>query len=229
MNVILLGPPGAGKGTQATRLKAALNLPHIASGDIFRAILRENTPTAEEIRHYYEQGKYVPDELTIQLLLDRLHEPDAKQGFLLDGFPRTTAQAEALDRALAREGRRVDSVILLLAPEELLMRRIEGRLVCPHCGAVYNAASNPPRVDGICDVCGHLVERRSDEAPEVVRNRLHAYIQQTQPLVEYYGACNCLAKIDASRSLDEVEEEIDTALGLTGVDRRAPARRTPAT
>src|ERR687886_379180 len=110
MNVILLGPPGAGKGTQATRLEAALNLPHIASGDIFRAILRQNTPVAEQIRHYYEQGKYVPDDLTIQLLLDRLHEPDARQGFLLDGFPRTTAQAEALDRALAREGRQLDAV-----------------------------------------------------------------------------------------------------------------------
>jgi adenylate kinase len=223
MNVILLGPPGAGKGTQATRLEAALGLPHIASGDIFRAIVRQNTSQSEEIRHYYDQGKYVPDDLTIQLLLDRLHQPDAKQGFLLDGFPRTTAQAEALDRALAKEGRRVDAVIHLSAPEELLLRRIDGRLVCPSCGAVYNAATNPPAVDGLCDVCGHQVERRSDEAPEVVRNRLHAYIEQTHPLVEYYRLCNCLTEIDASRSPDAVEEEIDMALGLTRADRRAPA------
>lgn len=218
MNILLFGPPGAGKGTQATRLETLLGLPHIASGDIFRTILRgDRTALTEEVRRYYDRGKYVPDDLTIELVLRRLHEPDAKSGFLLDGFPRTTTQAEALDRALEKEGRQVDCAVHLSAPEELLMKRISGRLVCPNCGAVYNEATNPPVNDLICDVCGHQVERRTDEDPAIVRNRLHAYIVQTAPLVAYYRQKDCLAEIDAARSLDEVETDIDAALGLTGV------------
>jgi adenylate kinase len=214
MNVILLGPPGAGKGTQAKRVSGVTGLPHIASGDIFRAIQREDSPLACEVRSYYERGIYVPDQLTISLVLSRLEERDAKRGFLLDGFPRTIVQAEALDRALAQEGRKVDVTLFVTAPTEVLVSRIASRIICPECGAIYNLATNPPQHDHICDVCGHLLERRSDEEAETVRKRLEAFNRQTEVLVQYYRKRGTLVEVDGTLPLDQVEDVVDRALGI---------------
>jgi adenylate kinase len=214
MNVILLGPPGAGKGTQAKRVSALTGLPHIASGDIFRTIQKEDTPLAREVRAYYERGEYVPDQLTISLVLARLEEPDARRGFLLDGFPRTLVQAGALDEALAAENRRVNVTLYVTAPTEVLVRRIASRLICPECGAIYNIATNPPQHDSVCDVCGHALERRSDEEAETVRKRLEAFNRQTEVLVQYYCTRDTLVEIDGTLPLDQVEELVDRALGI---------------
>jgi len=212
--VILLGPPGAGKGTQAKRVSAITGFPHIASGDIFRAIQREDTPLAHKVRSFYDRGEFVPDELTISLVLARLEEPDAKRGFLLDGFPRTLVQAAALDNALTEEGRKVDVTLYVTAPTEMLVDRIASRIICPNCGAIYNAATNPPRLDNICDKCGHALERRSDEEAETVRTRLEAFNRQTEPLVQYYRERGTLVQIDGTLPMEHVEDLVDRALGL---------------
>ena len=216
MNIILLGPPGAGKGTQAHRLEQVLHLCTISSGDIFRAIGRQNTPLAREVRSYLDRGDYVPDQLTIELVLARLAQTDAQSGFILDGFPRTGAQAEALDRALEQTGSKVDLALYITAPTEVLMDRIMGRIVCPQCSAIYNLASRPPRVPGVCDVCGHGLERRTDEDPNVVRTRLEAYLNQTQPVVAYYRNRGCLVEIDGSQPMGVVEDQVDAALAVRG-------------
>lgn len=217
MNVILLGPPGAGKGTQSKRLQTVVKLPHVASGDLFRAMAREDTQLAREVRSYMDRGEYVPDDLTIKLVLARLREPDAQAGFLLDGFPRTIAQARALDQQLSAEAQELSVVLYITAPVETLVRRLTGRLICPNCSAIYNVDTNPPKFDMICDVCGHTIDRRSDEAPEVVRTRLDTYILQTKPLVDYYRKAGVLAEIDGSRNIEKVEAEVDSALGIKGV------------
>lgn len=214
MNVVLLGPPGVGKGTQGKRLAATLEAPHIASGDLFRAIREEDTPLAREVREYMDKGAYVPDELTIEVVLARLHQPDARHGFVLDGFPRTDPQATALDEALAAEGRRVDAAVYITADTDILVRRIAGRLVCPNCGAIYNEQTKPPKNNMICDVCGHQVERRSDEQPDVVRTRLETYARQTLPIVEHYRKKGTLSQVDGALSIEQVESEIDGALGI---------------
>jgi adenylate kinase len=217
MDIVLLGPPGAGKGTQANRLETVTKTPHISSGDIFRAIRRESTPLAKEVRSYMDRGEYVPDDLTIELVLKRINEQDAKKGFLLDGFPRTLPQAGALDGALAEEGRKVDVALLVTAPRDVLLDRIQGRLVCPQCHAIYNAATKPPKDDMLCDVCGHPVEKRTDETADAVRVRLDTYMHQTQPLIDYYRNKGVLVEIDGSRPEDQVELAVDSALGLRGV------------
>jgi adenylate kinase len=216
MNVILLGPPGAGKGTQAKRLESVMKLPHIASGDIFREIRRQDGPLALQVREYMDRGDYVPDDLTIRLVLDRLNQPDAKDGFILDGFPRTTPQAEALDHELVKESRAVELALYITAPPEILADRIAGRIICPQCNAIYNSVSKPPTVEGICDVCGHRLERRTDESPAVIDVRLKAYLQQTKPLVEYYTRRGLLSRVDGARSIAEVEATVDNALGVRG-------------
>jgi adenylate kinase len=217
MDIVLLGPPGAGKGTQANRLETVTKTPHISSGDIFRAIRRESTPLAKEVRSYMDRGEYVPDDLTIELVLKRINEQDAKKGFLLDGFPRTLPQAGALDGALAEEGRKVDVALLVTAPRDVLLDRIQGRLVCPQCHAIYNAATKPPKDDMLCDACGHPVEKRTDETADAVRVRLDTYMHQTQPLIDYYRNKGVLVEIDGSRPEDQVELAVDSALGLRGV------------
>jgi adenylate kinase len=217
MNIVLLGPPGAGKGTQAQRLQRVVHLPHIASGDVFRDIRRQDSELANEIRGFMDDGKYVPDDLTIRLVLSRLDQPDAQNGFLLDGFPRTIPQAEALDRILTSEGRRVELALYITIPPELMIVRIQGRIICPQCHTIYNLVSNPPKIDNVCDVCGHTVERRTDETPEVLQTRLEIYLNQTQPLVNYYRQEGILHQLDGSRPMREVESNVDTALGLRGV------------
>lgn len=217
MNIIVLGPPGVGKGTQAKRLETRLTLPHIASGDIFRAIRGEDSPLARQVREYMDSGAYVPDALTIELVLNRLRRPDTTRGFILDGFPRTIGQAEALDRDLPSMGVRIDKVLNISAPDGVLQQRLRGRIICPQCHAIYNLASKPPRQDMVCDVCSHGLERRTDESPDVVRTRIEVYSRETRPLVEYYGRRDLVVEIDGARSIDAVDGDVDAALGLEGV------------
>jgi adenylate kinase len=217
VNIVLLGAPGAGKGTQAKRLRAALGLPHVASGDLFRAIRQEDTPLAEEIRDYMDTGRLVPDPLTIEVVLTRLNEPDASPGVILDGFPRTPAQAEALDAALIGHGRKVDVTLAIQVPPAVLIERVAGRLICSGCGAIYNAPGRKPRVYRVCDACSGPLMRRSDEDPEVVRTRLDLYQRLTQPLIEYYRQRGVLREIDGSQPVPVVEAEIDMALSTMAV------------
>ncbi|HEY8685392.1 MAG TPA: adenylate kinase [Chloroflexota bacterium] len=217
MNLIVFGPPGAGKGTQAKRLESVLHLPHVASGDIFRDIRKQDSPLAHEVRSYMDAGNYVPDELTIELVLARLRKSDALQGFILDGFPRTEPQAEALDRALAGDHRKLDVALYINVPDDIITQRLQGRIICPQCHAIYNVVTHPPRLDLTCDVCGHALEKRTDETPEVIGTRLVVYEQQTAPLVQYYGTRGILREVDGNRAVREVEVGVDVALDLRGV------------
>lgn len=204
-----MGPPGVGKGTQSRRLSELLGAPVIASGDMFRAIRGEETPLAQEVRRYMDRGEYVPDELTIKLVLDRLNQPDARRGFILDGFPRTVPQAEALDQALEGDGRRIDHVVLLEAPFDVVLARLSGRWTCGRCGRVYNETSNPPKVAGVCDTCGAPLIQRTDEAPGVQRHRLQVFAQQTEPVADFYRKSGRLQTVDAQKSVAEVTAEIE--------------------
>lgn len=218
MNLILMGSPGVGKGTQSKRLSTMLGIPTISSGDMFREIRRQDTPLAHKVRGYMDRGEYVPDDLTIKMILDRLDEPDACDGFILDGFPRTVPQAKALDEALGKEGRHIDHVVLLQAPQDVVLKRLAGRSTCSKCGRVYNHDSNPPVEPEICDVCGSKLEQRSDEAPDVQRHRLAVFARQTEPVLAHYKASGRLEIVDACPPVDDVTEEL--AKMLKGV---APA------
>lgn len=214
MKVILLGPPGAGKGTHAKRLEPILHVPHIASGDLFRDIRREDSDFAREVRGYMDRGEYVPDAATIKMVLQRLAEPDAADGFLLDGFPRTVPQAQALDAALTSEGRRIDCALSLAVPDDVLVARIADRVICPQCHAIYNLKSKPPRLEAVCDVCGHALERRTDEEPDVIRKRVQAFVDQTKPVVEHYRKKGILVEINGDRPIPVVEADVDRAFGI---------------
>lgn len=225
-NIVLLGPPGAGKGTQGKRLAVKLGQPHIASGDLFRAILGQESDLAREVRGYMERGEYVPDDLTIRVVLRRLGEPDARAGFILDGFPRTKRQAEALDQATEARGTGIDVALFINASEDLLVERISRRYTCPTCHAIYEESKRTPKQEMVCDVCGSQLERRADDRPEVVRPRLQVYAEKTRPLVDYYRARGKLVEIDGSRSIAQVEDAVDRALGIT--ESKTGSRAAPA-
>jgi adenylate kinase len=211
--IILLGPPGVGKGTQATAIKNRYQVPHISTGDIFRRNLAEGTPLGLEAKGYMEKGELVPDALVLDLVDSRLKEPDCKGGFLLDGFPRTPVQAEGLDRLLAARGVKVDHVVLLEVPDQTVVDRLAGRRVCKSCGGVWHLTHNPPPVDLICVSCGGEIYQRADDSPEAVLNRLNVYARQTGPLIGYYGDKGLIRPVDGTGSPPDVEKAVFAALG----------------
>lgn len=217
MNLILLGPPGAGKGTQAKLISSNFKVPHISTGDIFRANISQNTELGIRAKQYMDKGLLVPDEVTIDIVKDRLTKDDCKNGFLLDGFPRTVKQAEALDEFLCNNGSRIDASILIDVPKENIFERMTGRRVCSKCGASYHIKFNPPKVEGICDLCGSEVVQRKDDSEETVKERLDVYDKQTQPLVEYYKSQKVLEPVDGAQDINKVFEDIKKSLGEKNV------------
>lgn len=206
--LLLLGQPGAGKGTQAERLSKTLGLPHVSSGDLFREHLKEETDLGRIARAFMDRGELVPDDVTVGMIRERLSRPDAEWGAVLDGFPRTPAQAEALDAMAAEFGGKVDAVLYIEVPDEVLVERLSGRLVCRDSGHIYHQAVNPPKVAGVCDVDGSPLYQRQDDRPETVRKRLEVYRRETAPLIAYYRKRSVLETIDGNRSIDEVAESI---------------------
>ena len=187
MKIIMLGAPGAGKGTQAKKIAAKYQIPHISTGDIFRANIKNGMELGNKAKEYMEQGLLVPDELTCDLVVDRIGQEDCKNGYVLDGFPRTIPQAEALKAALEKRGEKMDFAIDVDVPDENIVRRMSGRRACLGCGSTYHIEHIPPKIEGICDVCGGKLVLRDDDAPETVQNRLKVYHEQTQPLLDFYG------------------------------------------
>jgi len=204
MRVVLLGPPGSGKGTQASALERREGIPHIASGDLLRANVRENTGLGRQAKPYMDRGELVPDDLILEMMAKRLSEPDAQKGYALDGFPRTVAQAEALGERLEGLGQRLDAVIYLEVPGAEILRRLSGRRVCPSCNAIYQMDTMPPKKDEICDHCGTALVQRDDEKPDVVRKRLQVYAEQTEPLLQYYRKEGLLHEINGTIGVDNV-------------------------
>ena len=215
MYLIFLGAPGAGKGTQATVVARELNLAHIASGDLFRQALEQGTELGKKAKSYMEKGILVPDEVTIQMVLERLSAPDCAHGVILDGFPRNIVQAEALDKALAEQNKNIDKVIYIKVSEEELLKRLSGRWLCNKCQKVYNIIGSPPKVAGKCDRCGGELYQRPDDNPQTVKKRLKVYFAETAPLIDYYAQRGKLLEIDGEGSVDEVKRRI-----LTGVSKR---------
>jgi adenylate kinase len=208
-NVVLLGAPGAGKGTQAERIVARFGLPHISTGDMLRAAMAKDTGMGREAKRYMESGELVPDEVVIGVVRDRLAEDDTREGFLLDGFPRTIEQAERLDALLAEAGRRLTDVVQLDVPEDELVERLAGRRLCRSCGKGYHVVFDPPRREGVCDVCGGELYQRADDNEATVRNRLSVYREQTEPLVEYYRDKGILrTAFGGGKMPDEVFEQV---------------------
>lgn len=208
MRMVLLGPPGSGKGTQASALEQRWKLPHIASGDLLRANVRDDSDLGRRAGPFMDRGDLVPDDLILDMMAARLAEPNAAEGYVLDGFPRTVAQAHALADRLGAMGQSLDAVIYLGVPEEELLRRLSGRLTCPACNAIYQVDTMPPREEGVCDHCGTSLVQRQDEQPDVVRNRLKVYAQQTQPLLDYYRQEGLLHEVDGTIGVDRVLSEI---------------------
>lgn len=206
--IIMLGAPGAGKGTQARRLSEAAGLPHVSSGDIFRENIKNATPLGVLAKGYMDRGELVPDDVTIRMVMERLARPDCARGAILDGFPRTLPQADALDRSLADRGTRVSLVPLLEVSDEEVIERLAGRRVCKECQAMYQVQFSPPKVEGKCDNCGGELYRRADDDPDTVRNRLFVYYKQTAPLVGYYFAHAVLKTINGDRGIEEVQGDL---------------------
>ena len=208
MKIVMLGAPGAGKGTQANMIAEKYNIPHISTGDIFRANIKNGTELGKEAKGYMDKGQLVPDELTVKLLLDRVAQADCKNGYVLDGFPRTIPQAEVLDSELTKNGEKLDYAIDVDVPDENIIHRMGGRRACLKCGATYHVEYVPPKKDGICDVCGSELVLRDDDKPETVKNRLKVYHDQTQPLIEYYTKQNVLHSVDGTQDVNKVFSDI---------------------
>ena len=213
MKIIMLGAPGAGKGTQAKQIADKYSIPHISTGDIFRANIKNGTELGKKAKQYMDQGALVPDELTCDLVMDRIQQDDCKNGFVLDGFPRTIPQAEALDAALEKINEKMDYAIDVDVPDENIVNRMSGRRACLNCGATYHLISIPPKVEGICDRCGSEIVLREDDKPETVQKRLKVYHEQTQPLIDYYKNQGILRSVDGTQPMDEVFKAIVTILG----------------
>ena len=217
MDIVLLGPPGAGKGTQAKRLAAATGLLHIATGDMFRENARAGTDLGRLAKQYMDRGELVPDAVTIQMLLARLDRSDAAAGAIFDGFPRTVAQAQALDAALHDRSQRVERVLLIEVGPDEVQARLGGRWSCPQDGSVYHETNQPPRVAGRCDICNTALVQRDDDTPEAIAQRLQGYAEQTTPLIDYYDAAGVLIRVDGERDPDAVAQDLLAALeGVAG-------------
>ncbi|NIV33231.1 MAG: adenylate kinase [Anaerolineae bacterium] len=210
--IVLLGPPASGKGTQAARLRDALGLPHVASGDLFRENLKHETDLGLKAKVFMDRGELVPDDVTIAMVMERLGRLDCAGGALLDGFPRTIAQAEALDRALAERGHTISVVPYIAVPDEVLVERVSGRRLCRVCGEAYHVKFNPPKRPGVCDNDGGELYQRDDDRPETVRKRLQVYWEQTSPLIDYYRDKGVLVEVDGDQSIEAVQEELRAAV-----------------
>ena len=208
MNIILMGLPGAGKGTQASEIVKKFPIPHISTGDMFRKAIKDETNLGKEAKSYMDRGELVPDEVTVGIVKERISEDDAKKGFLLDGFPRTIEQAEALNSIMSELDREIDAVINIEVPEEELMNRLTGRRICEKCGTTYHLVFNPPKVDGICDIDGGKLYQREDDNPETVSNRLSVNVKQSKPILEYYNEKGVLKNIDGSKDIEEVTNDV---------------------
>ena len=213
MKIIMLGAPGAGKGTQAKMIADKYGVPHISTGDIFRANIKNGTELGMEAKKYMDQGLLVPDELTVRILLDRVAQDDCKNGYVLDGFPRTIPQAEVLDSELTKLGDHIDYAINVDVPDENIVKRMSGRRACLTCGATYHIEHVPPKKEGICDVCGSELVLRDDDKPETVKNRLNVYHEQTQPLIDFYTKKGVLKTVDGTVPMEEVFAAITASLG----------------
>lgn len=213
MKIIMLGAPGAGKGTQAKKIAAKYDIPHISTGDIFRANIKNGTELGQKAKTYMDQGLLVPDELVVDLVVDRVNQEDCTKGYVLDGFPRTIPQAEALDKALAGLGQKMDYAINVEVPDGNIIRRMSGRRACVDCGATYHLEYAPTKEEGICDICGGTLILRDDDKPETVEKRLGVYHEQTQPLIEYYTNAGILREVDGTIDIDDVFAEIVKILG----------------
>ncbi|MFY9996883.1 MAG: adenylate kinase [Mesobacillus sp.] len=213
MNLVLMGLPGAGKGTQADKIVVKYNIPHISTGDMFRAAIKEGTELGLKAKSFMDKGELVPDEVTIGIVRERLSKDDCGKGFLLDGFPRTVAQAEALDTMLADLDKKIDFVINIDVDQSILMERLTGRRICKNCGATYHLVFNPPSEEGVCDRCGGELYQRADDNAETVQNRLDVNIQQTKPLLNFYEDKGYLRNINGQQDIDKVFADIEELLG----------------
>jgi adenylate kinase len=212
MKLLILGPPGAGKGTQAVQISKKFDIPHISTGDIFRANIKGNTPLGKKAMEYMNKGELVPDELTCDLVFDRIMQDDAKKGFLLDGFPRNIFQAEKLDEVLKQRNLKLDCVINVSVEDSVLIERAVGRRLCKECGATYHIKFNTTKVEGICDECGGSLYQRDDDKEETIKNRIDVYNKSTKPLIDYYTKQNIIANIDGQKDIDVVFDDIVKAV-----------------
>ena len=222
MNIILLGPPGAGKGTQAKRLEETHNIPQLSTGDMLRAAVKSGSELGQQAKKVMDAGELMPDDLMVKMIESRIQEPDCRNGFILDGFPRTTAQAEALDEMLANQGTNLNAVVELKVDEESLVKRITGRYTCTACGAGYHDTFYNPKVSGVCDSCGGTTfKRRDDDNEATVRSRLAAYHEQTAPILPYYEAKGILWRVDGMADFDEVTTQINDVLKKARAENNA--------
>ena len=212
MKIVMLGAPGAGKGTQAVSIAESYHIPHVSTGDIFRANIKSGTELGKKAKSYMDQGLLVPDDVTIGMLLDRISEPDCKDGYVLDGFPRTIPQAQSLKEALSARGEKLDDAIDIEVPDKAIMDRMSGRRTCPQCGSSYHIVYTPPKKEGVCDRCGAALVQRDDDKPETVKKRLDTYHAQTQPLIDFYKAEGILHAVDGTKKPEEVFKAIVEAL-----------------